>query len=1734
MSPSDRRENQQVWDGKAAENQERLDERGLRGLTVKVNFEYRGLLFAFRRQCYARDIALSFGRHVSLSAWVLETRRVPDPHNIISFPFYINYNGGRSMHLPNNPIKAACFFALLALVGLLASPSALLADSASADSTQAAVGQHKAMVHQTPEWVETLKGQTVVENAIEGRAERATMVERQHQRLMEQMQKETGHQPNSGAFNTMSMIHQYGGGRGNGLLASNPDVEPVSLKGGRCPSTAPVRKYDISAIDAEISLNQWLDFYPGYMYVLTENIDKVRAEEEKNAEAREKEGHTDPGGVKNGLQNQWIQPLVIRGNQGDCVKFTLRNQLEGGEEVSLHIHGSDMVMSKTGQPATTTNPDAVAEEGKTIEMEWYIHPEMQEGGRQFHTTSNDRELTVMGLFGTFVVEPRGSEYFEPLGTGPATPATSGWQVMIKNGTGPDFREFVLIYHEVGDEAFRPVNKHGDFLPQRDPLTDAYRPGARALNYRSEPFGINNMHIQHEYFGFEDESMAYSSYTFGDAGPTIPRSYLGDPAKFRIVHGGSEVFHSHHPHGGAIRWQRSPRASDEMPVWHKGQNGPVKYPVVRTKSDRVDVEVIGPSEALDLETECGSGLCQWLAGDFLFHCHVAHHYVAGMWGYWRVYNTLQVEGFHNDVMPALRELPDRQGRIGKPVTSDKLVGTTVDWFGKKFKIVGKGKSNWKATPAVVNIKDWVEMQLANQGLPGHAKDELGQLKAYDATVMDWVWKGARAMSEKEATLGPNPKYHPSWQGYKPGERRPIWFEPVTGKVAWPWVTPHFGKRVPFANDHNPAPWLEPIRFDDEGNRTTDPARPGENGRWSLCPERSGYQKYNVHFIQLPIELAAKQGNEPAIVDPNGLLYVAHEEEEAIRANNDLKYPFVFRANIYDCMDWTLTSEWLDDDVTNFQSSKINTHFHFVQFDNQASDGVISGMSYEQSMRPFTQFKKDKKKGLPVPMNAKFTKAAKRGHTRIAVTNAKQYHVGTLLLVGADNVKGNEIKRIKKIDGNVITFAKPLAHNHPKGDIVTVEFVRQRFWADADVGSVFCHDHAFGGTTWPHGAICTFLIEPYGSTYHDPKTGKPKRTGPIMDIHTVEPVGYGVSGSFREIMIHIMDTVPHTVNVVTEGNPPGQPVEVAMEAGRTVSFMMPPTEKIKMTPMPFLNGGTHTTGGAMNFRAEPFAQRLSNNPDTSKLFSSKLHGDPSTPMIRAYLGDSIVFRLLDVTMNESNVFSISGHTFWTERYASDANRKHTIHIGIAERYDLVVPQAGGPRLQPGDYMYFNGRSSHFSEGSWGLIRVLDKPVKDLQPLPNAAYGKTGDIPKPLPICPKGAPVKSFNVVAMDFPSMTFNPNVPEAIEVDFERKILVQNPKAKIYVLEDEVKRAAGDYHPMPLTLRANVGDCLKVTLKNKLKDSRASFSAFGLAFNPKDSQGVNLGNNPGEQTVEPGGSRTYTYYADPFNGETQTLVWDWGNVALNPRNGLFGAIIIGPKGALYRDPKTGADISLKNSWVADVIVDRSIPGYESRPNYRDVALFFQDEDNIIGTSFMPYIQNVAGLTGVNYRSEPYPYREEELGCSLGRMFQPCSVDNPEDPVTPLIEAHAGDPVRIHVFGASSEQNGMFGVEKHEWPIEPFMPGADQISTVEFSGSEDIDAFIPSAGGKYALPGDYVWSNQRLPYSQSGQWGYLRVLPAGDQRIRSLSQGRGGVKTAEATEGEQQNIPEGGKLRPVVLK
>jgi hypothetical protein len=335
---------------------------------------------------------------------------------------------------------------------------------------------------------------------------------------------------------------------------------------------------------------------------------------------------------------------------------------------------------------------------------------------------------------------------------------------------------------------------------------------------------------------------------------------------------------------------------------------------------------------------------------------------------------------------------------------------------------------------------------------------------------------------------------------------------------------------------------------------------------------------------------------------------------------------------------------------------------------------------------------------------------------------------------------------------------------------------------------------------------------------------------------------------------------------------------------------------------------------------------------------------------------------------------------------------------------------------------------------------------------------------------------------------------------------------MYILEGDRGRVkAGELRPTPLTLHVNVGDCVTINLKNEMAKERAGFHVDMMAFDPRDSFGANVGDNPGDQTVAPGESRTYTYYAHPQYGELAAMIQDWGNVVENPRNGLFGAVIIGPKGSTYRDPVTGDDLTLKSSWRADVIVDRTVPGNEHRRNYRSFALMFQDEDNIIGVSFMPYLQQTAGITAVNYRSEPTAWRIEQ-GCEVSEVFS-CAKAG-ETPSTPTLMAHVGDPVAIHVLGVFSEQVQLFTVDGHEWPHEPYMTGADLVSTMEFGGAEVINAYLHGgAGGPNGVAGDYLWKNQRPAFMHAGQWGLFKVLPVGDRRILPLTPQAPETRTAE---------------------
>ena len=95
--------------------------------------------------------------------------------------------------------------------------------------------------------------------------------------------------------------------------------------------------------------------------------------------------------------------------------------------------------------------------------------------------------------------------------------------------------------------------------------------------------------------------------------------------------------------------------------------------------------------------------------------------------------------------------------------------------------------------------------------------------------------------------------------------------------------------------------------------------------------------------------------------------------------------------------------------------------------------------------------------------------------------------------------------------------------------------------------------------------------------------------------------------------------------------------------------------------------------------------------------------------------------------------------------------------------------------------------------------------------------------------------------------------------------------KIYVLQaDREAVLSGAKAPEPLVLRVNVGDCIRVHLKNEALTGAVSMHADMLAYDPEDSSGVAAGfNSP--QAVARGETPTYTYFAHPQVGETVALL-----------------------------------------------------------------------------------------------------------------------------------------------------------------------------------------------------------------------------------------------------------------------
>ena len=585
----------------------------------------------------------------------------------------------------------------------------------------------------------------------------------------------------------------------------------------------------------------------------------------------------------------------------------------------------------------------------------------------------------------------------------------------------------------------------------------------------------------------------------------------------------------------------------------------------------------------------------------------------------------------------------------------------------------------------------------------------------------------------------------------------------------------------------------------------------------CPAGARVVTYRASVIQLPIVY-----NEADWIDFQGRILVADEDVAAILAGDKEPEPFFFRVNQGDCINFELTNRTpnhIGNDAYQqlVQTNMVGGHIHLVNFDVLASDGSSNGWNYQQ---------------------AAFTEAqATFDDNVIAGTQACDIVAGCTVPLPA-----------------VYDPTDPAEQATWLSDGQTL---KERWYADYELRTVFMHDHHFAAVMQNRGMFNALIVEPTGFDSRDPETGEwlqpinnPLR-GPVCGVTcvgsasgaTMDMVGPGVGDDFREYGLAVHDFIPLF-----------KPPNGGAAADLTLADIQNPANAIAPPPAPSKAAENDQGGMAINYKNAPMKLRqfpagapaeLGQQVDPAYTFSSRLWGDPWTPTLKAFRGDNVRYRLIQGSHEEQHNFTIHG-----TRWRKDANDPaspyvNTRPIGVSEAFnvdDVAVgcglgqtgtcfpTQPGQPRVS--DFLYGGTGVEDLWFGAWGIMRVFDQTLDSgigaapaLLPLPDNNVALPAGVPLPaagvqnltipaggttadgtLPqaqlniSCPPGSTFKSFDVSVIDVP-ITYN-------------RYGDNDPYGLAYVLTADAAAIRAGTKPLePLVLRANEGDCIVVNLTN---------------------------------------------------------------------------------------------------------------------------------------------------------------------------------------------------------------------------------------------------------------------------------------------------------------------------------
>jgi hypothetical protein len=273
---------------------------------------------------------------------------------------------------------------------------------------------------------------------------------------------------------------------------------------------------------------------------------------------------------------------------------------------------------------------------------------------------------------------------------------------------------------------------------------------------------------------------------------------------------------------------------------------------------------------------------------------------------------------------------------------------------------------------------------------------------------------------------------------------------------------------------------------------------------------------------------------------------------------------------------------------------------------------------------------------------------------------------------------------------------------------------RWFIDQPLRTVFFHDHQYSNLHQQKGLYAGLHVEPADATWHDPKTGaQTNGTGTVADIRS--PSG----PDFREISVYYQDRSP-----MWKDNGAGAPVNPPGDVG---------------------DYGADQGGYAINYRNEPYQIRTKPGVagpkgDPAYVYSSAVHGDPSTPVFKAYNQDPVVVRNIDGSHEEVHTFNLHGHRWLNEPDNGNSTLVDNQSLSVAEYYNYEVSGNRVGRKARGTWATMQQGANDAANGTPSiLLNGAGRPGDYLYGLrPAAAAGPYGARREDQPVA--GAPAGS----------------------------------------------------------------------------------------------------------------------------------------------------------------------------------------------------------------------------------------------------------------------------------------------------------------------------------------------------------------------------------------------------------